>query len=191
MQLTKDLVPVIYHDWTVTETGFDIPLNAITAEQFLNLRPSGHIKEYHTGVSNDGQGELLPTVNTYSAADTLEEPITSATPVAKQRVNRSHSLGSIKGVPTLSRTDDSNRLALTRTNKLGKVKGNGPETIQAPFTTLAETLKVTITHILRICTTGVFFLTLQYFFIIIISEGTRNSRMQHRSQVSHGRRGGR
>ncbi|CAO3590005.1 unnamed protein product [Absidia cylindrospora] len=140
VQLTKDLVPVIYHDWTVTETGFDIPLNAITAEQFLNLRPSGHIKEYHTGVSNDGQGEILPTVNTISSVDTLEEP-NSATTVAKQRVNRSHSLGSIKGIPTLSRTDDSNRLALTRTNKLGKVKGNGPETIQAPFTTLAETLR--------------------------------------------------
>ncbi|CAO3590163.1 unnamed protein product [Absidia cylindrospora] len=141
VQLTKDLVPVIYHDWTVTETGFDIPLNAISAEQFLNLRPSGHIKEYHTGVSNDGQGEIIPTVNTLPSSEILDESVTSATSVAKQRVNRSHSLGSIKGVPTLSRTDDSNRLALTRTNKLGKVKGNGPETIQAPFTTLAETLK--------------------------------------------------
>lgn len=126
----------------MTETGFDIPLNAITAEQFLNLRPSGQIKEYHTGVSNNGQGEILPTLNTISDADTLPaEPVSAY--VAKQRVNRSHSLGSIKGVPAFSRTDDSNRLALTRTNKLGKVKGNGPETIQAPFTTLAETLKVT------------------------------------------------
>ncbi|KAI8327707.1 Glycerophosphoryl diester phosphodiesterase family-domain-containing protein [Chlamydoabsidia padenii] len=141
VQLTKDLVPVIYHDWTVTETGFDIPLNAITAEQFLNLRPSGHIKEYHTGISNNGQGEIIPTVNTITDSDTLDEPLSNASYVVKQRVSRSHSLSSIKGVPTLSRTDDSNRLALTRTNKLGKVKGNGPETIQAPFTTLAETLK--------------------------------------------------
>ncbi|KAI8093447.1 Glycerophosphoryl diester phosphodiesterase family-domain-containing protein [Halteromyces radiatus] len=140
VQLTKDLVPVIYHDWTVTETGFDIPLNAITVEQFLNLRPSGHIKEYHTGVSNDGQGEIIPTVNTVPET-VMDDIVSSATP-AKQRVNRSHSLGSIKGVPTFSRrSDHSDRLALTRTNKLGKVKGNGPETIQAPFTTLAETLK--------------------------------------------------
>lgn len=40
------------------------------------------------------------------------------------------------------RTLASKRLELTRTNKLGKLKGNGPESIQAPFTTLAEALKV-------------------------------------------------
>lgn len=142
VQLTKDLVPVIYHDWTVTETGFDIPLNAISAEQFLNLRPSGHIKEYHMGVTNNGQGEIIPTINTLSPTTPLDEQATSATAVARQRVSRSNSLGSIKDSPIFSRVDDSNRLALTRTNKLGKVKGNGPETIQAPFTTLAETLKV-------------------------------------------------
>lgn len=136
VQLTKDLVPVIYHDWTVTETGFDIPLNAISAEQFLNLRPSGHIKEYHMGVTNNGQGEIIPTINTISDPPIPDEPMT------RQRVNRSNSLGSIKDFPISHRMDDSNRLALTRTNKLGKVKGNGPETIQAPFTTLAETLKV-------------------------------------------------
>ncbi|KAI8336814.1 Glycerophosphoryl diester phosphodiesterase family-domain-containing protein [Chlamydoabsidia padenii] len=141
VQLTKDLVPVIYHDWTVTETGFDIPLNAITAEQFLNLRPSGHIKEYHMGVTNNGQGEIIPTINTISQDTTMDEPVTNGTYVAKQRINRSNSLGSILDPPNSSRIDDSNRLALTRTNKLGKVKGNGPETIQAPFTTLAETLK--------------------------------------------------
>lgn len=37
VQLTKDFVPVIYHDFTVAESGVDIPMNALTAEQFLNL----------------------------------------------------------------------------------------------------------------------------------------------------------
>ncbi|ORX61366.1 GDPD-domain-containing protein [Hesseltinella vesiculosa] len=136
VQLTKDLVPVIYHDWTVTETGFDIPLNAITSEQFLNLRPSGHIKEYHMGISNDGHGEIIPTINIEqpSALDT-----TGFLPIAK-RVGRSNSVSAINGAPKLNR-DDTSRMALTRSTKLGKLKGNGPETIQAPFTTLAETLK--------------------------------------------------
>ncbi|KAI8067171.1 Glycerophosphoryl diester phosphodiesterase family-domain-containing protein [Gongronella butleri] len=136
VQLTKDLVPVIYHDWTVTETGFDIPLNAITSEQFLNLRPSGHIKEYHMGVTNDGQGEIIPTINQTSSVDDM-----ARLPFGK-RVGRSQSVGAINGIPMMHRADNSQRMSLTRTNKLGKLKGNGPETIQAPFTTLAETLKV-------------------------------------------------
>ncbi|KAG0173029.1 Glycerophosphocholine phosphodiesterase [Apophysomyces sp. BC1034] len=148
VQLTKDLVPVIYHDWTVTETGYDIPLNAITLEQFMNLRPSGHIKEYHTGVSEGTHGELVATINNPepksppSTVNTANGTYTLSAPGSPgKRVSRSHSLSSIRGVSLYSRADDSRRLELTRTNKLGKVKGNGPETIQAPFTTLAETLK--------------------------------------------------
>ncbi|KAI8368197.1 Glycerophosphoryl diester phosphodiesterase family-domain-containing protein [Radiomyces spectabilis] len=150
VQLTKDLTPVIYHDWTVTETGYDIPLNAITIEQFMNLRPSGHIKEYHTGVSDGIHGERMPTINNPDAED-LPVPssvaasgirtISAASASTGKRVSRSHSLSSIGGPPINNRTDATKRLELTRTNKLGKLKGNGPETIQAPFTTLAETLK--------------------------------------------------
>lgn len=146
VQLTKDMVPVIYHDWTVTETGFDIPLNAITVEQFLNLRPSGHIKEYHTGVSDGPHGLLFPTIN-----NTQPEPVypvtngngsnAALTPTGA-RMGRSNSLGAIGGVQMYGRNVASKRLELTRTNKLGKVKGNGPESIQAPFTTLVEALKV-------------------------------------------------
>lgn len=54
VQLTKDLVPVIYHDFTVAETGVDIPMHTLTTEQFLGLtrhkqsRPatSGLVKNY-------------------------------------------------------------------------------------------------------------------------------------------------
>ncbi|KAI7873728.1 GDPD-domain-containing protein [Lichtheimia hyalospora FSU 10163] len=142
VQLTKDMVPVIYHDWTVTETGFDIPLNAITVEQFLNLRPSGHIKEYHTGVSNGPHGLLFPTIN-----NTQPEPVypvtngNAALSPTGARMGRSNSLGAIGGVQMYGRNVASKRLELTRTNKLGKLKGNGPESIQAPFTTLVEALK--------------------------------------------------
>ncbi|KAJ1655948.1 Glycerophosphocholine phosphodiesterase [Dispira simplex] len=39
VQLTKDMIPVIYHDWTVTETGVDVPVHALTKAQFLSLLP--------------------------------------------------------------------------------------------------------------------------------------------------------
>ncbi|KAK3371342.1 Glycerophosphoryl diester phosphodiesterase family-domain-containing protein [Lasiosphaeria ovina] len=37
VQLTKDHVPVIYHDFLVSETGFDAPVHTLTLEQFLHI----------------------------------------------------------------------------------------------------------------------------------------------------------
>ncbi|KAI5956274.1 GDE1 [Candida jiufengensis] len=37
VQLTKDFVPVVYHDFTVAESGVDIPMHLLTLEQFLGL----------------------------------------------------------------------------------------------------------------------------------------------------------
>lgn len=37
VQLTKDGIPVIYHDFTIAETGMDIPMQELTLEQFLHL----------------------------------------------------------------------------------------------------------------------------------------------------------
>jgi glycerophosphodiester phosphodiesterase len=37
--LTKDLVPVVYHDWVLSETGLKIPVNAVTLEEFQTLGP--------------------------------------------------------------------------------------------------------------------------------------------------------
>jgi glycerophosphoryl diester phosphodiesterase len=33
VQITRDRVPVIYHDWQVSETGLDIPVHAMTFKQ--------------------------------------------------------------------------------------------------------------------------------------------------------------
>ena len=44
VQMTKDHVPVIYHDFLVSETGADVPVHSLTLEQFLALsegRPKG------------------------------------------------------------------------------------------------------------------------------------------------------
>ncbi|KAL8745109.1 MAG: hypothetical protein Q9184_007915, partial [Pyrenodesmia sp. 2 TL-2023] len=37
VQLTKDLIPVIFHDFLVMETGGDMPLHTLTRDQFLHL----------------------------------------------------------------------------------------------------------------------------------------------------------
>ncbi|KAL8730165.1 MAG: hypothetical protein Q9166_004248 [cf. Caloplaca sp. 2 TL-2023] len=37
VQLTKDLAPVIFHDFLVMETGGDVPLHTLTRDQFLHL----------------------------------------------------------------------------------------------------------------------------------------------------------
>ncbi|KAK1239521.1 hypothetical protein MKX07_009009 [Trichoderma sp. CBMAI-0711] len=37
VQLTKDHVPVIYHDFLVSETGIDAPVHTLTLEQFLHI----------------------------------------------------------------------------------------------------------------------------------------------------------
>lgn len=47
VQLTKDMVPVVYHDFTVAELGVDIPMNALTLEQFLGLNEEKSDKEKH------------------------------------------------------------------------------------------------------------------------------------------------
>ena len=41
VQITRDHVPVIYHDWQVSETGLDIPIHAMTFKQvsFDQLEP--------------------------------------------------------------------------------------------------------------------------------------------------------
>lgn len=41
VQLTKDHVPVIYHDFLVSETGIDAPVHTLTLEQFMQLGDSG------------------------------------------------------------------------------------------------------------------------------------------------------
>lgn len=37
VQLTKDHIPVVYHDFTVAESGLDIPMHELTVEQFMDM----------------------------------------------------------------------------------------------------------------------------------------------------------
>ncbi|UNI20271.1 Glycerophosphodiester phosphodiesterase [Purpureocillium takamizusanense] len=50
VQLTKDHVPVIYHDFLVSETGIDAPVHTLTLEQFLHINPDkGRDRIHHSG----------------------------------------------------------------------------------------------------------------------------------------------
>ncbi|KAI1762545.1 glycerophosphodiester phosphodiesterase GDE1 [Hypoxylon sp. FL1150] len=44
VQLTKDHVPVIYHDFLVSETGIDAPVHTLTLEQFLHINHESQIR---------------------------------------------------------------------------------------------------------------------------------------------------
>ncbi|KAI1156602.1 Glycerophosphoryl diester phosphodiesterase family-domain-containing protein [Nemania diffusa] len=57
VQLTKDHVPVIYHDFLVSETGIDAPVHTLTLEQFL------HINDGSNGRSQRGSPERQPNPN--------------------------------------------------------------------------------------------------------------------------------
>ena len=64
VQLTKDLVPVIYHDFLVSETGIDAPVHTLTLDQFLHLNDA-HASPRHSRVPSPGPsaGPNTPSPN--------------------------------------------------------------------------------------------------------------------------------
>ncbi len=61
VQLTKDHVPVLYHDFLVSETGIDAPVHTLTLEQFLHVndvrtprpsRPASPVPAEHPQIAN-------------------------------------------------------------------------------------------------------------------------------------------
>jgi glycerophosphodiester phosphodiesterase len=114
VQLTKDHVPVIYHDFLVSETGIDAPVHTMTLEQFL------HVNDTTPRVSRP---PTPPKVG--NGPDQV---------LRGQDRQRSHSLGS--NAPDY---DMAERMKHTRDFKIKGYKGNSRgHFIQAPFTTLEE-----------------------------------------------------
>ncbi|KAG5924718.1 hypothetical protein E4U53_003390 [Claviceps sorghi] len=59
VQLTKDHVPVIYHDFLVSETGIDAPVHTLTLEQFLHINSDkGRDRLHRKGHNGDILGDL-------------------------------------------------------------------------------------------------------------------------------------
>ncbi|MCJ1383165.1 Glycerophosphocholine phosphodiesterase [Xylographa soralifera] len=121
VQLTKDHVPVIYHDFLVSETGIDAPVHTLTLEQFLHVsdrrtprpsRPSSPTRLPHTAFSG------LRT-------DTRKQRSMSVDVSNKD-----------------SDVDMSDRMKHTKDFKMKGFKANSRGNfIQAPFTTLEEMFK--------------------------------------------------
>lgn len=113
VQLTKDHVPVIYHDFLVSETGIDAPVHTLTLEQFLQLG-TNHEPSQASGIVGKEDGT---TVN------------------GRQR---SMSVGGSEYDPA----ELNEKIKHTRDFKKKGYKGNTRGNhIQAPFATLEELFK--------------------------------------------------
>lgn len=124
VQLTKDHVPVIYHDFLVSETGIDAPVHTLTLEQFL------HVNETQTPRASRPASPHLSNGSSGQTKDVSSEP--------GRRLQRAQSLGAQIDART---TDMPERMKHTRDFKLKGYKGNSRGNfIQAPFTTLQEML---------------------------------------------------
>ena len=122
VQLTKDHVPVIYHDFLVSETGADVPVHSLTLEQFLH--------------ANEGTPHATSRTQSPSPAGDNASNSSSGDDATKYRPQRSYSLG---GANQERRTDMRERMKHTRDFKTKGFKGNvRGEFIQSPFATLEE-----------------------------------------------------
>jgi glycerophosphodiester phosphodiesterase len=118
VQLTKDHVPVIYHDFLVSETGIDAPVHTLTLEQFLHINDN----KSNRGSRNPSPPEKLKL--------TQLDRIRSAESIRP----RSMSMGQ-----AFAESDMDEKMKHTRDFKAKGFKGNSRgKFIQEKFTTLAE-----------------------------------------------------
>ncbi|KIW99978.1 uncharacterized protein Z518_10906 [Rhinocladiella mackenziei CBS 650.93] len=121
VQLTKDHVPVIYHDFLVSETGIDAPVHTLTLEQFL------HVNDMRT-----------PRHSRPASPVPFENPKLSNLKNSESRASRLRSM-SVGGGDIVDSIDMEERMKHTRDFKKKGFKGNSRGNhIQAPFATLEE-----------------------------------------------------
>jgi len=147
VQLTKDFTAVIYHDFTVAESGVDIPMHALTAEQFLSL---SEVEDHH--IKNEKNKKSVKT-DSKQTQYSLDDEILG-------KVNRPRSMSTYPSAPNFNRIshDDSDefddeidkefkdqisrRMKLTKTWKDKGFKGNARGlSIASNFVTLKELFK--------------------------------------------------
>ena len=117
VQLTKDLVPVIYHDFLVSETGIDAPVHSLTLDQFLHINESR---------------------NTHATNPIGQSSLTESKGQAASRKNRSSSLSDANRDEGTT-NEQSERMKNTRDYKEKGFKANTRGNfIQGAFTTLEQ-----------------------------------------------------
>ncbi|KAL0470746.1 glycerophosphocholine phosphodiesterase [Neurospora intermedia] len=132
VQLTKDHVPVIYHDFLVSETGFDAPVHTLTLEQFLHINPdssrSGTHHHHHHHHGHHGHHSQ----STQQAQHRQLKKFRSNSPGPRQRSMSMDFPGDGKDLM-------EERMKHTRDFKEKGYKGNSRGNfIQAPFATLED-----------------------------------------------------
>jgi glycerophosphodiester phosphodiesterase len=122
VQLTKDHVPVIYHDFLVSETGIDAPVHTLTLEQFLHVSDSQDPRRSRPSSPMNSIGTRSP----------------GGTQTQKKARPRAYSAGG--GKDDRNKVDSmADRMKHTRDFKSKGYKANvRGNFIQAPFTTLEE-----------------------------------------------------
>jgi glycerophosphodiester phosphodiesterase len=121
VQLTKDHVPVIYHDFLVSETGIDAPVHTLTLEQFL------HVNDVRT-----------PRPSRPASPVTFENPKLRELKSSEPRIRRSMSVGGSDH----DSSEMDERMKHTRDFKKKGFKGNSRGNhIHSPFATLEEMFK--------------------------------------------------
>lgn len=139
VQLTKDFVPVIYHDFLVAESGGDIPMHLLTAEQFL-----GFSDQEHSGKRTLFAYDKANQNGNVSKSFALDDELLG-------KYNRPRSMSSYPSAPNMvtSVEDDEldkefqdqmvRRMKLTKTWKEKGFKGNSRgSTIASNFVTLKD-----------------------------------------------------
>lgn len=127
VQLTKDHVPVIYHDFLVSETGIDAPVHTLTLEQFL------HVSEGQTPRQSrpTSPGPQQKIINGAKGRNPLVRGRSYSMDNSKQ-----------KNIHTTHSNELSERMKHTRDFKMKGYKGNSRGNfIQSPFTTLEQMFK--------------------------------------------------
>lgn len=156
VQLTKDGTPVIYHDFTVAESGVDIPMHALTTEQFLHLSDDDFNPLHH--ITNGDKSPYLHSSN--NTSEDLSSPSTYALDdEILSKVNRPRSMAGYKSTPNMNhhnvndneeedeidkevRDQINRRMKLTKTWKDKGYKGNARGlSIASNFVTLKDLFK--------------------------------------------------
>lgn len=120
VQLTKDHVPIIYHDFLVSETGIDAPVHTLTFEQFLH-------------VNNKNRPRASRALSPDRIKDAVLDKVRKSEGVYRPR---SLSMGPVPD------SDMDEKMKYTRDFKANGYKANSRgKFIQAPFTTLEEMFK--------------------------------------------------
>lgn len=141
VQLTKDDVPVIYHDFIVAETGIDIPMHTLTLEQFMHFN--------RNNIEDTNEGKKVKDDMYLSRRSRSSSLSTNRIKNGNKLLNRSgrSPTGNGNGGGNSSFDDESDeeldanqqRMKLTKTWKQKEFKANSRgSSIASSFTTLEE-----------------------------------------------------